>query len=90
MKRTAKLALGLAIVLVSLTLLLLPVVPITVALTAPQTIATGVEMAPASASVTYAYFGMGAVYVESFGGGHVYCLMYGNPGTMCGQPWLRL
>jgi hypothetical protein len=30
----------------------------------------------------YAYFGAGAVQVP-VSSGHSYCLMYGNPGTMC-------
>ena len=44
----------------------------------------------ASASVTYAYFGIGAVQVPGLHGGHAYCLMYGSPETMCGAPWQRM
>jgi hypothetical protein len=37
----------------------------------------------------YAYFGAGAVQVP-VSSGHSYCLMYGNPGTMCGFAMQRM
>jgi hypothetical protein len=39
----------------------------------------------------YAYFGVGAVNVPnpSFAG-HTFCLMYGNPGDMCGYAYQRM
>jgi hypothetical protein len=90
MKRAVKLALGLAAVLVVLGLFLLPVVSITVVDNCSGGMEYPVSVIPvsASASVMYAYFGVGAVQVPGpFAPGHVYCLMDGNPGTMCGAPW---
>jgi hypothetical protein len=91
-KRTTKLVLGSAALLV-LGLFLLPVVPIMVVDNCNGGIECPVSVIPisASASVMYAYFGAGAVQVPgSLAPGHVYCLMYGNPGTMCGAPWQRM
>lgn len=92
MKRTAKLALGLAAVLVVLGLFLLPVVPITVSWGCEGTFAPTCFTSSASASVMYAYSGIGAVQVPVLGelGGHTYCLMNGNPGTMCGYTMQRM
>lgn len=87
MKREVKVVLGLAVVVVVFDLFLLPVVPITVS-AGCETSAT-INFGPCvaipasgSASVMYAYFGAGAVQVP-VSSGHSYCLMYGNPGTMC-------
>lgn len=85
MKRTLTLvAVLLGVVVVCL--FLLPTVPITVAL-APAPYGPGEVPVnePASASPMYAYLGFGAVYVPNGAGGHSYCLMRGNPGTMCGH-----
>jgi hypothetical protein len=39
----------------------------------------------------YAYFGVGAVQISNpYGADHSYCLMYGDPGTMCGFAILRM
>lgn len=94
MKREVKVVLGLAAVVVILGLLLLPVVPITVSAgcETSATINFGpcvAILASGSASVMYAYFGAGAVQVP-VSSGHSYCLMYGNPGTMCGFAMQRM
>jgi hypothetical protein len=81
------------VVLGVLGLFLLPVVPITVVFDCSGGMECPVGVLPvsASASVTYAYFGFGTVQVpNTLGGGHSYCLMYGNPGTMCGFPLQRM
>ena len=99
MKRAAKLVLGVAAVAVVLGLFLVPIVPITVASTEGtqnSSIVTGSYTA--SASMMYAYLGLGAVYVPSppnpYGAvtmlTHSYCLMVGNPGTMCGYSMQRM
>ncbi len=85
---------SLAGALVILGLFLLPVVPISVA--SVVTLDCGTPSGPisctsyyplqggsVSASVMYAYFGVGAVQIPS-ASGHTYCLMYDSPGTMCG------
>jgi len=83
MKRTTKLALGLAAVVVVLGLFLLPVVPITVAFSSGPIM----YVAPASVSPMYAYLGLGMVYVpHAFSDGHSFCWMEGSSGTMCGIP----
>jgi hypothetical protein len=97
MRRAAKLLIGLAATVVALGLFLLPVVPISVAsvVTLGCNNPSGTGCAsyyplqyPASASVMYAYFGLGAVQIPS--SGHSYCLMYGNPGIMCGFAMQRM
>ena len=92
MKRTTKLVLGLVAVLVVLGLFLLPVVPVGVGYSCnPQQDSVcplGSSDVYAHASVMYAYFGLGAVQMPV--GGQPYCFMYGNPGTMCGQPMERM
>ncbi len=90
MKRTAKLVLSLATVLVVLGLFLLPVVSINVEAARGTPNSSVNYSTSASASMMYAYFGVGAVQVPGMSGGHAYCLMYGNPGTMCGQPMQRM
>ena len=96
MGRTAKLVLGVAAVVV-LALFLLPVVPITVA--SPYTEGTPRSLSSyqsASASMMYAYFGVGAVSVPNpnplltGSAPQTYCLAYGNPGVMCGYPLQRM
>jgi len=76
---------------VVLVLFLLPVIPITVTVLSceaatifpPSGCQQRSEMA--SSSVTYAFFGLGSVYVPNYSAtSRSYCLMYGNPGTMCG------
>jgi hypothetical protein len=81
-------ALGLAAVALVLILFLVPVVSITVVPTACLQ-CTDLPMG-ASASLMYAYHGVGAVYVPNYGTGHSYCIMYGNPGTMCGYAEHRM
>jgi hypothetical protein len=94
MKRRAKLVLSVAGVLVVLGLFLLPMVPISVAwpVVASCYTPTGsiscaayypIREGSVSASVMYAYFGVGGVQIP-IANGHTYCLMYGNPSTMCG------
>ena len=95
MKLAAKLTLGLAAVAAAiLVLFLLPVVSISLASMSICSPEYGVSSCPppvypGSASMAYAWFGIGAVYVPSppglvMGPSHSYCLMDGNPGTMCG------
>ena len=84
MKRTTKLVIALAVTVIVLGLFLIPVVPITVGLTCPPGVFCFLGHYPASASMMYAYFGVGAVQLSGMSGGHAYCLMYGNPGIMCG------
>jgi hypothetical protein len=75
-------------------LFLLPAVPITVAQEQDPYLPGTLHVAPvnvsASASPMYAWFGFGAVYVPNGAGGHSYCLMRGNPGTMCGAYMQRM
>ena len=92
MKRRSKVALGLIVTLVVLGLFLLPVVPIRVT-EYPPTDPTGVSggiSTSVPASPTYAYFGVGAVYVPDYLLGHSYCLIYGSPHTMCGIHMQRM
>jgi len=88
------LVLGLAGALVVLGLFLLPVVHISVASVVALDCSTPsgpiscvsyypLQSGSASASVIYAYFGVGAVQIPS-AGGHMYCLEYDSPDTMCG------
>lgn len=89
MKGTTKLVIGLAVVVLGAILFLVPVEAIPVESTCPLGVnLCSVSAIPPSASVTYYYFGVGAVYVPNYSGGHSYCLMYGNPGTMCGV-WMK-
>jgi len=88
MKRAAKLALGVAAVLVVLGLFLLPVVPIAVSCGEHlSTLSFGCLRFSASASVMYAYFGVGAVQLPF---SHSYCFTYGNSGNMCGSGMQRM
>lgn len=99
MKRASKLALGLAALVVVLALFLLPIIPIQVSPTDTPSCATKppVDVYPctvffegsARASVMYAYLGMGTVQIAN-SSSYAYCLVYGNPGTMCGQPVQRM
>jgi hypothetical protein len=86
MKRATKFILGAAAVVIVLGLFLLPIVPVTVAFSPRPDLPSGGAMftESASASPMYAYFGFGTVYVPNNHAGHSYCLMEGNPGTMCG------
>ncbi len=90
MKREAKLVIVLAAVVLVLGLFLLPVVPITVEpYCSPHLIGCPLSES-VSASMMYAYFGVGSVYVPNYSGGNNYCVMYGNPGTMCGVIMQRM
>jgi hypothetical protein len=87
MERWAKITLGLAAAAVVLGLFLLPLVTISVeaASTSANSSVDVFHLTSASASMMYAYFGVGAVQVSNpYGGGHTYCLMSEDPGTMCG------
>ncbi|MGA2198302.1 MAG: hypothetical protein ABSG45_00010 [Nitrososphaerales archaeon] len=91
MKSWAKISVGLAAALVVLALFLLPVVSISVEAATGTPNSSVDHITSASASMMYAYFGVGAVQISnSYGGGHSYCLMYGDPGTMCGFAMHRM
>ena len=90
MKRMVSAILGVVAVAVVLLLFLLPVVSISVQFTR-GTANSSVDLfqTSVSASIMYAYFGVGAVQVpnsvvNAYGMHYSYCLMYGNPGTMRG------
>ena len=73
-------------------LFLLPVIPTTVVFgkVGGNTIACTES---ASASVMYAYFNVGYVYITSSGPcgtGYDYCAVMGNPGNACGVPVHRV
>lgn len=101
MRRSVELALGVGAVAVVMLLFLLPVVSITVqadclvtppdgSICRPDTSSAHVtlEAADANASIAYAYLGIGAVQVPGPNSGQYrYCLVSGDPGTMCGLPW---
>jgi hypothetical protein len=101
MKRGAKFALGLSAVAVIMLLFLLPVVTVTVQANCKEVYPEGIICVPdnpsvpvsmtfasASASVMYAYLRIGAIQVPGPNyGQHQYCLVYGDPSTMCGRPW---
>ncbi|MGA2663987.1 MAG: hypothetical protein ABSF83_03500 [Nitrososphaerales archaeon] len=94
MKTPTKLVLVILAACVVLALFLLPVVSIAVASTvicpnSPSSMCV-VSDTHAQASMMYAYFGVGLVGVPNASGGHAYCLMYGNPGTMCGLRMQRM
>jgi hypothetical protein len=98
MRRAAKLAVGLAVAAVVLGLFLMPAVPISIEpdCASPTGTCSGGPGVPASTSVTYAYLGAGAVRVPNFSPlligptSYSYCLVYGNPGMMCGQSVQRI
>ena len=93
MKRRSKMALLVGVMAIFAgALFLLPVVPITVSWGCEGTFAPTCFTSSASASVMYAYSGVGMVRVPVLGelGGYVYCLMNGNPGTMCGYFMQRM
>jgi len=94
-----KFILVLAAVVVVSGLFLVPVVPIRVERVTCYGLCASIETPPlsASASVMYAYLGVGGVQVPNPvpnpGGVLVlnsYCFMYGNPGTMCGLAMQRM
>ncbi len=79
MKRTTRLALGSGVVVgVVLALFLLPVVPISVEYACFAILPAQCPSISTFASVTYASFHVGAVYVSYKDGGR-YCWMEGNP-----------
>jgi len=99
-KRATQYVLVIVVVAVVLSLFLLPVVPISVAsvVTLECNNPSGpvsctsyypLQGGSVSASVMYAYFGLGAVQIPG-SSGHSYCLMYGNPGTICGYSMHRM
>jgi hypothetical protein len=79
------LILGLA-TLVVLGLFLLPVVPVTFDIACNGMPGCPHVLDSGSSSITYSYFGVGAVQVQGYNGGHAYCLMHGSPSTVCGIP----
>lgn len=105
MSPRAKLGLGLVVAVVAATLFLVPVASISLetpcstfessatanlGVCSPEQAAGTFGYASGTASVTYVVFGVGAVLVKGYEtGGSVYCLAYGNPGSMCGLPWER-
>ncbi|MGA2663329.1 MAG: hypothetical protein ABSF83_00090 [Nitrososphaerales archaeon] len=85
--RVMQLAVVVAAAVVALTIFLIPIVPVTVTLNCSDLPGCPYVAAPAQASITYAYFGVGAVQVPHLNdGGYSYCVMHGNPGSMCGVP----
>lgn len=103
--RATRIALSLAAAIAFLVLFLVPVVPISVS--APVCNSSTVFAGPgcatwysapgsSSASVIYAYLGIGAVRVVDMSPlligplSYRYCVMVGNPGTMCGQAMQRI
>ena len=85
------LSLGLVAVLLVVVLFLLPVVSIGVEAATGTPNSSVERVTSASASMMYAYFGVGVVQVpHPYDSGHTYCFMYGNPGTMCGFAMQRM
>lgn len=88
MKRVVKLGLGLGLPLVTvLVLFLLSVVPISVQYACWSLNPADCPTYSTHASVTYAAFNVGVVYITSNHAGPVYCWMEGNPvdnGAVCG------
>lgn len=80
-------AIGLGATAFVLGLFLFPVVPVTfeIACTNDMTGCPHLQNL-GSASITYSFFGVGAVQVQDYYGGHAYCLMHGSPSTVCGIP----
>jgi hypothetical protein len=95
MRRAAKAGLGLAaagVVIVAF-FFLVPVFAITVVFVCPagdRECPVSVVPISASASVMYAKFGVGAVYVPNDSGGHNYCFISVNNGMMCGTDFQRI
>jgi hypothetical protein len=89
MKQRAKLISGVMVVAAVLFLALIPVVPIGVAPSCHKSLVCLPIILPASASVTYAYLGFGAVQVPNVLGGHAYCFTSWGSGSICGLPWVR-
>ena len=95
MRRAAKARLGLAaagVVIVAF-FFLVPVFAITVVFVCPagdRECPVSVVPISATASVMYAKFGVGAVYVPNDSGGHNYCFISVNNGMMCGTDFQRI
>jgi len=85
--RAMQLAVVVAGVVVLLSIFLIPTVPVTVTLNCEDLPGCPHVASPAQASLAYVYFGVGAVQVPNLNdGGYSYCVMHGNPGSMCGVP----
>jgi len=105
MRRAAKAGLGLAVAGVALVFLLVPVASINLetpcstvensatdnlGVCSPTQTTDSFGQSSGVASLSYVIFGFGAVSVKGYEtSGSVYCLTYGNPGSICGLPWER-
>jgi hypothetical protein len=93
MRQLVKVGLGVAGVVIVAFFFLVPVFAITVVFVCPagdRDCPVSVVPISASASVMYAKFGVGAVYVPNDSGGHSYCFISVNNGMMCGTDFQRI
>jgi hypothetical protein len=93
MRQLVKVGLGVAGVVIVAFFFLVPVFAITDVFVCPagdRDCPVSVVPISASASVMYAKFGVGAVYVPNDSGGHSYCFISVNNGMMCGTDFQRI